>query len=121
MTRTLLFAAMAALTASMPAAAADVTGDWKIDGDIGQMPVSIVCTLKEVDHKLTGACRSPEVGELPLTGETSGETATWTYSVNYQGQQFTVSYNGTLDSATDMQGSISVAGNPSGSFKGKKQ
>lgn len=121
MSRTLLLASLVALTAAMPAVAADVAGDWKIDGSIGQMPVSIVCTLKEADNKLTGVCRNQEVGDLPLTGETSGDTATWTYDVSYQGQQFTVSYNGTLKSATDMDGSISVAGNPSGSFTGKKQ
>lgn len=120
MTRTILFASLAALTA-MPVLAADVGGDWKIEGSIGQMPVSIVCTLSQADSKLTGVCRNQEVGDLPLTGEAKGDTAAWTYDVNFQGQQFTVSYNGTLQSPTDMQGSISVGGNPSGSFTGKKQ
>lgn len=121
MNRTLLLASMVALTAALPAAAADVTGDWKIDGSIGQMPVAIVCTLNEADHKLTGVCKNQEVGELQLTGETTGDTATWSYNVNYQGQQFAVSYTGTVQAGTDMQGSISVGGSPSGSFTGKKQ
>lgn len=111
----------AAIIVAGQAAAADVAGDWQIEGTIGQMPVQVVCTLSQSDRKLTGACRNQEVGELPLSGETQGDTATWTYRVNYQGQEFTVAYNGTLESASAMKGSISVDGAPQGSFTGQKQ
>lgn len=111
---------MMALVPALPVFAADVAGDWKIEGAIGQMPVSITCTLNEKEQKLTGVCRNDEVGELPLTGETTGDAASWTYNVNFQGQQFTVSYTGTLASPTEMKGDIAVGGNPSGSFTGKK-
>jgi hypothetical protein len=85
------------------------------------MPVEIVCTLKESDHKLSGVCRNQEVGDLPVTGATQGNTASWNYRVNFQGQEFDVGYNGTLESASAMKGSISVGGSPQGEFTGTKQ
>ena len=120
MKKTLLSALVLALLPTTHAAA-DVTGEWKVEGDIGGMPVAILCKLDEKDHKLTGMCSNAEVGDLPLTGETTADSASWTYNVNYQGQQFTVSYNGKLSSPTAMKGDIAVGGNPSGSFTGTKQ
>jgi hypothetical protein len=106
---------------ALRAYAADVAGDWKIVGSIGQMPVEVVCTLNESGSKLSGACRNQEVGELPLTGEVKDNSASWSYRVNFQGQEFDVSYNGTLESASAMKGDISVNGSPQGSFTGTKQ
>jgi hypothetical protein len=111
--------ALALLLASQ-IASADVAGNWKIEGDIGGMPVSITCALEAKGATLSGVCRNDEVGDLPITGQTSADGASWTYDVNYQGQQFTVSYNGKLTSPTQLQGDIAVGGNPSGSFKGTK-
>lgn len=97
-------------------ALADVTGDWQIEGAIGQMPLSVVCSLKEADGKLTGSCHNEQFPDLPLTGETGEGTATWTYTVDFQGQQLTVSYSGKLESDTAMKGDIAVGGQPSGAF-----
>lgn len=114
-------ALIAALLVTAQSAVADVAGNWKIEGTIGQMLVQVVCTLNESDRKLSGACRNQEVGELPLSGETDGNKASWSYRVNYQGQEFTVAYTGTLDSASAMKGDISVDGSPQGAFTGTKQ
>lgn len=109
-----------ALLLTAQAAAADVAGNWKIEGDIGGMPVSITCQLAAQDAKLSGVCRNDEVGDLPVTGETTADSASWTYNVNFQGQQFTVSYNGKLTSPTQLKGDIAVGGAPTGSFTGTK-
>jgi hypothetical protein len=103
------------------AAAADVAGSWKVDGSIGEFPVDLVCTFKQDEARLTGVCAGRDIGELPFTGQTDGATVTWSYDVNFQGQQFSIVYSGTTDSATTMKGSIAVMGNPSGSFTAKKQ
>ena len=116
MKRTLLIALLAAVPVT-----ADVTGNWKVDGSIGQFPVDLVCSLKESGNKLTGACKGGDIGELPVTGETEGSAVRWSYQVNFQGMPFTIVYNGTLDSATAMKGNISIMENPSGSFAAKKQ
>ena len=119
--RTSLITLFIALVAAFPVAAAEISGDWKLEGSIGQFPVDIVCSLKEADSKLTGVCKGADIGELALAGDTDGKTVKWSYEVNFQGQQFTIVYTATLDSATSMKGTISVMGNPSGSFTGKKQ
>jgi hypothetical protein len=110
-----------ALAATGPAAAAGVDGDWKIDGSINGVVIDITCTLKQSDANVTGACRGKDItGELPLKGNASGKTVGWSYDINYQGQQLTVEYHGTLQSAAQMQGTIGVMGSDSGSFTAKK-
>lgn len=109
-------AAWMALTAALSTAAAEPGGDWAIEGTIGQMHVSVTCTLQEADRRLTGSCRNEQFPDLPLTGETSEGHMTWTYTVNFQGQSLQVTYAGQLESATSMKGDILVGGNPSGSF-----
>lgn len=119
MRRTMLVAMLALWSAT--ALRADVAGSWKVDGSIGEFPVDLVCALKETDKKLSGVCKGNDIGELPVTGETDGKTATWSYEVNFQGQQFTIVYQATIESPTAMKGNITVMGNPSGSFTAKKQ
>lgn len=108
-------AGIIACAGALPAFA-DVTGDWQIEGSIGQMPLSVICSLKEADGKLTGSCHNEQFPDLPLTGETGEGTATWSYTVDFQGQQLTVSYSGRLESDTNMKGDIAVGGQPSGAF-----
>jgi hypothetical protein len=107
--------------ATMSAGATEITGDWKVEGSIGQVAIRITCSLSESGQKLTGVCRGKDISDLPLKGETDGSTVSWGYSVNYQGQQLNVSYQGTLGSPTEMQGTIAVMDNPSGSFTAKRQ
>jgi hypothetical protein len=113
--------ALTVLIAFLLAVAADVTGKWKVEGTIGNFPVNLVCTFKEDNGKLTGVCKGEDVGELKITGETDSKTVKWNYDVNFQGQQFTVFYEAQLESANEMKGTITVMGNPSGSFTAKKQ
>src|SRR5215469_16236319 len=110
--KTTLGLTIALLISGIAAAAADVAGDWKLDGSIGQFPVDILCSLKEDGTKITGVCKGNDIGEVPLRGENDA---------NFHGQQFTIVYSATLDSPFAMKGSITVAGNVSGSFNGKKQ
>jgi hypothetical protein len=105
----------------VPVAAADIAGSWKVDGSIAQFPVDLVCSFKQADKALTGTCKGTDIGELSITGESDGPKATWQYDVNFQGQQFTIVYSATVDSATAMKGTITVMGMESGSFTAKKQ
>lgn len=106
----------ALLLAALPAVAADWAGDWQIQGSIGAMPVSVICTLVEKDHALSGSCHNEQYPDLPITGESDADHAKWTYQVDFQGQRFEVTYSGQRRSPTSMDGSIAVGGNPSGSF-----
>lgn len=121
MKKTLLSALIVALV-PMAQASADVSGNWKIEGDIGGMPVSILCKLADNASKVSGVCNAADLGDLQLKeGSSTADSVSFTYDVNYQGQTFTVTYNGKLASPTELKGDIAVGGNPSGSFTGKKQ
>ena len=120
----ILLAALAvAGTAAAAAPAADTSfnGDWKIDGTINGMTIDITCTLKQAEANVTGSCRGKDItGDLPLKGKASGKTVDWSYNIDFGGQQLTVEYHGTLESAAKMQGTIGVMGTSSGTFTGKK-
>ncbi len=121
---TILLVALAAAgsaAAAAPAATAGINGDWKIDGTINGMTIDITCTLKQADTNVTGSCRGKDItGDLPVKGNASGKTVDWSYDINFQGQQLTVAYHGTLESAAQMKGTIGVMGTDSGTFTGKK-
>lgn len=106
----------ALLLAALPAIAGDWGGDWQIQGSIGAMPVSVICTLVEKEHMLSGNCHNEQYPNLPLTGEADADHVKWTYQVDFQGQRFEVTYSGQRRSPTAMDGGIAVGGNPSGSF-----
>jgi len=100
-------------------AAADVTGDWSINGDVAGNPVVAVCTLKQDSDKLTGTCKGDAAG-TPLTGDVNDKKVTFTYELDYQGQHYTLVYAATLESDTSMKGTIDV-GVANGDFTAKKQ
>lgn len=110
------------VTVALSAGAADVSGTWLVNVAIGgQAPVDLTCAMKEADKKLTGSCQGAQFPQLAITGTTDGAKATWSYSVNYQGQDMTIVYNATVESATAMKGTVSVMGQESGQFTAKKQ
>jgi hypothetical protein len=101
-----------------PLAAADLSGAWKVEGDIAEIHINRVCTIKQSGDKLTGTCKN-QMNELAMTGEVKGNSVTWTYDSDYQGQKVTLVYKGTLDGGT-IQGSIDTEG-AAGKFTAKKQ
>jgi hypothetical protein len=103
----------------LPVAGADISGAWKVEGDIAEVHVNRVCTIKQADNKLTGACKN-QVNETVLTGEVDGKNITWKYDADYQGTQVTLVYKGTLESDSAIKGSITVEG-ALGNFTAKKQ
>jgi hypothetical protein len=103
----------------LPLAAADISGAWKVEGDIADVHVNRVCTIKQTGNKLTGACKN-QMNELPMSGEVNGDKVTWTYDADYQGQKVTLVYKGTLESDGAMKGTIATEG-AEGSFTAKKQ
>ena len=107
------------LLLTLPAAAADISGTWKLEGNIADVRINRVCTIKQAGAKLTGACKN-QMNELPLTGEVSGNNATWSYDADYQGQKLTLVFKGALEADTAIKGSITTEG-ASGSFTATKQ
>lgn len=117
----ILSAALLTLFVAGPAAAADLTGQWAIKATIANMDVPLDCTFKQEGAKLTGTCKGPgaEAG-LPITGDSTGSKANFSYSINVQGQDLTLTYHAELDTPTAMKGTIDMMGQQ-GTFTGAKK
>ena len=101
-----------------------VSGTWKVTGDVAGNPVNLVCTFAQDGKKLTGSCKSAEASKPnEITGEVNDEKASWRYNVDYEGQQLTIVYTGTLDaSGLQLKGDIDVQPMAvSGTFTADKQ
>jgi hypothetical protein len=110
----------------LPALAENVSGVWKVDGNVADTPVGATCTLKQTHTAISGHCKVSSEQTSDQTLDTKGTVkhhqVTWTYQIEYDSTLYTLTYTGTLDSATSIKGSIAV--NPSdskGAFTAQKQ
>lgn len=111
-------AALAATILALPAAAADISGSWTLNGDVVGNAISMNCVFKQADDKVTGTC-SGQFGSAQTEGKVAENNVTFTHSVD-NGQVYELTYTGTLDATgTSMQGDIAVAG-VTGTFTAKK-
>jgi hypothetical protein len=110
----------ALLFSVLPLLAADVSGNWKIAGGIGDYPIALNCTFKADGAKFTGVCKGGDRPDRSITGTVNGEKVEFQYDTEYNGDKLTVVYSGTLQTKTSMKGSIEVSG-ASGEFTGTKQ
>jgi carbon monoxide dehydrogenase subunit G len=104
---------------ALPVAAADISGAWKLEGNIADVRINRVCTIKQAGNKLSGGCKN-QMNELSLTGEVNGNNVTWSYDADYQGQKLTLVFKGALETDTAIKGSITSEG-VAGSFTATKQ
>jgi hypothetical protein len=119
--RRIALSLFAASVISPAFAAGNLSGNWQFDGDVDGHPVVMSCALVQDGTKLTGKCKSTELGEWTISGEVNDQKVTLTYSVNYQGTDYTLNYAGTIDSsAASLNGHIDVGG-ASGVFTAKKE
>lgn len=113
--KTLLAIAAIAVLAPSLAAAADLSGNWKIKTEAGGMDLVIDCKMVQSGAALSGTCGldgGPDA-PAPFTGGTvNGDTAKWAYDVTFQDMKFNVAYTGTVKDAT-MTGTMNVADMPS--------
>lgn len=118
-----LFAAIAiALLAPSLAAAADLSGTWKLKTEAGGMELIVDCKLAQAGAALSGACGldgAPDAPSAFTGGTVDGSTAKWGYDVMFQDMTFHVTFTA---NATDsaMTGTMNVADMPS-PFTGAKQ
>jgi hypothetical protein len=110
------------LFTSIPALADDVSGVWKVDGSIADHPIVATCTFKQAETHISGTCKVDPDLTLDAKGEVTDKQVKWTYSQEHEGTVYTLTYTGTLDSASSMKGSIAVDPSDSeGDFTARKQ
>jgi hypothetical protein len=109
------------LCASMLAAQKfDLTGEWTFDVQTDQGSGTPTIILKQDGDKLTGKYKG-QLGENDITGTVAGKTMKFSFSGNAQGTEFTVTYEGEIESSDSVKGKVDLAGMATGTFTGKKK
>jgi hypothetical protein len=107
--RILLLSFLAVSTATLSSAvdAPSITGNWKIHTSISGNESDIACALTQKEDVISGKCTSDR-GEIEMTGKATGQKISMSYKSEYNGTPLTVVYEGTLDEAAGIKGSVNV-------------
>ena len=89
-------------------AQAGVAGAWKLTFQTDQGAIDADMTLKQDGEKVTGSLVSPQ-GEAPLEGTYKGGKLILSLSVDAQGQQLVITFNGALEKDT-LKGDVDFGG-----------
>ena len=101
------------------AQAVNVTGDWAFNVTTDQGAGTPTLTFKQDGEKLTGKYNG-QLGAADLTGTVKGTAIHFTFTLDVQGQQAPVTYDGTIDKNT-MKGTMDTGGMVNGTFTGTKK
>ena len=102
---------------ALAAYAADVTGTWNANVDLGSVKGSFTFVLKQDGEKLTGLCSSA-TGDADLTGTIKDNKI----SFDASDPAATIHFEGTVMSdGTGMEGTCDYGGQLSGTFKATKK
>jgi hypothetical protein len=105
---------------SAPAAAAgNISGVWDFAVETPNGSGQPVFTFKQDGENLSGTYKG-QFGEAPLTGTVKGSDVKFSIKINFQGQDFTVTYNGKVDGSA-MKGTVVLGELGEGTFTGKKR
>lgn len=113
-----MLAATALLSAAAFAADANIAGEWDMAVETQAGTGTPHFSFKQDGSTLSGTYKG-QLGEAPVTGTIKGNEATWSFKVNAQGMDLTVTYTGTVDGNT-IKGKMQLGDMAEGTFTGKK-
>lgn len=105
--------------ARLGAQATNVTGEWTFDVQTDQGGGTPAITFKQDGEKLTGKYAG-QLGNADLTGTVKGNAIHFTFTLDVQGQQAPVTYDGTVEKNT-MKGKMDIGGMVTGTFTATKK
>jgi hypothetical protein len=98
----------------------ELTGSWKITGEVQGVPIDDACALVHADAKLTGSCMMGGK-QYETIGSVDGKKVTLKHGGEYNGDPLTLTFTGVLADDGSIAGSIMVDPlNVDGSFSAKK-
>lgn len=107
------------VSARLAAQGTNVTGEWNFNVQTDQGGGTPVITFKQDGEKLTGKYAG-QLGNADLEGTLKGTAIKFTFTLDVQGQQAPVSYEGTVEKNT-MKGKMDIGGMVSGTFTATKK
>ena len=114
-----VFAIALLVPARLGAQAATVTGEWNFTVTTDQGSGTPTITFKQDGEKLTGKYAG-QLGNADLTGTLKGAAIHFTFTLDVQGQQAPVTYDGTVEKNT-MKGKMDIGGMVNGTFTATKK
>lgn len=106
-------------SARLDAQATNVTGEWAFSVQTDQGSGEPTITLKQDGEKLTGKYVG-QLGTADLSGTVKGSAIHFTFTLDVQGQQAPVTYDGTVEKNT-MKGKLDIGGMVNGTFTATKK
>ena len=106
-------------TAPLFAQATNVTGEWTFNVTTDQGGGTPTITFKQDGEKLTGKYVG-QLGSSDLTGTVKGTAIKFTFTIDAQGQQAPVNYEGAVEKNA-MKGKLDIAGMVNGTFTATKK
>ena len=97
---------------------ATVAGDWDASMNTPGGAVDFRLTFKVDGEKLTGTVKRAS-GELPLQGTIKGSDISFSYTVNYNGNDITLTFTGKVTSDA-MSGNVSFGGQADDGWSAKR-
>jgi len=90
------------------AAAADFSGNWKLDNTFSGKVSVVNCTLVQAGDALTGTCKPdlPGMEASKLTGTVKDSTAKWGYDLVFNGKPARVDFDVKLAADGSMSGNL---------------
>ena len=107
------------VSATVRAQATNVTGEWAFTVTTDQGGGEPTITFKQDGEKLTGKYVG-QLGAADLTGTLKGNAIHFTFTLDVQGQQAPVTYDGTVEKNT-MKGKLDIGGMVNGTFTATKK
>ena len=107
------------LSVSAAAQKIDLSGEWIFDVQTDAGAGSPTFIFKQDGEKLTGTYKGV-FGESNLTGTVSGKTVKFSFDADAQGTPITITYEGEVDSNSQITGKVDLGGVGSGTFTGKR-
>ena len=122
-TRTLILAAaliVAPAAALAQSAAGDISGKWSFSVQSEAGTGTPTVTFVQKGDSISGRYSSQALGERDFTGTVKDGKITFAFTAELQGQQFTMTFSGTVESKDAMKGTIDFSGMATGTFTGKR-
>jgi|SRR5579862_5181704 len=116
------FLLLVLMVVSWSARAQDFSGVWVVTGDVDDNSVSPTCTLTQKNQSITGNCKIDGEHTVEAKGSVNDKEVTWSYSINYEGATYKLTFSGLIGTDKLMQGTILIdPSGASGEFTAKRQ
>ena len=99
----------------------DVTGKWSFKVESPNGIGTPTVTFKQTGDSISGRYSSQALGEKDFTGMLKDGKIRFSFDAESGGQAFTMMFDGALEGANAMKGSIDFSGMATGAFSGKRQ